>query len=231
MEVVTIFTSIVVATLIIVGAYWYFSKYGGPSTATSVIQGAIQDGKKSIQSKQVLPRSQQQKEGLTFSYTCWIKIDDFAYRYGEPKIVFVKGAPDLTAACPALLVDATSNSLLVKMDTFGAQETLSIPNIPAKKWMHVAIAVDQDSMDIYINGTLHTHHSVTQLPKQNNMPVHTSVAGGFDGKIANLEYYSYFMDPAAVKNAMKSTPQPDPSDVDGPLPPYFDMSWWTGRRS
>ena len=70
-----------------------------------------------------------------------------------------------------------------------------------------------------------------QLPKQNNMPVHTSVAGGFDGKIANLEYYSYFLDPSGVKAAMASTPQPDPADVDGPLPPYFDMTWWTGRRS
>lgn len=230
MDAGTILTSLLVAGLVVAAAYWYFSQVP-TSSSTSVIQGAIQDGKKPIQSKHVLPRSKDQKEGLTFSYTCWLKIDDFAYRYGEPKVVFVKGSEDLKAACPALLVDANSNSLLVKMDTFGARETISIPNIPAKKWMHVAIAVDQDSVDVYINGTLYTHHSIAQIPKQNNMPVHTSVAGGFDGKIANLEYYSYFMTNADVQAAMKSTPQPDPNDIGGPMPPYFDMTWWTGRRS
>lgn len=229
MDPTSIVISIMIAGLVVAGAYWYFSQ---PSTgSSSVIQGAIQDGKKPIQSKHPMPRSKDQKEGLTFSYTCWLKIDDFSYRYGEPKVVFVKGTEDLKTACPALLVDANTNSLLVKMDTFGAQETISIPNIPAKKWMHVAIAVDQDSVDVYINGTLYTHHSIAQVPKQNNMPVHTSVAGGFDGKIANLEYYNYFMVASDVSKAMKSTPQPDPADVGGPMPPYFDMSWWTGRRS
>lgn len=222
--------SILVAVLVVGAAYWYFSQIP-TSSSSSVIQGAIQDGKKPIQSKHPMPRSKDQKEGLTFSYTCWLKIDDFSYRYGEPKVVFVKGSEDMKMACPALLVDANTNSLLVKMDTFGAQETISIPNIPAKKWMHVAIAVDQDSVDVYINGTLYTHHSIAQVPKQNNMPVHTSVAGGFDGKIANLEYYNYFMVAGDVQKAMKSTPQPDPNDVGGPMPPYFDMSWWTGRRS
>jgi hypothetical protein len=230
MDIVTILITIVVAALIIGGAYWYFSSPSS-SPSSAVIQGAIQDGKKPIQSKHPVSRSQNQKEGLTFSYTCWLKIDDFAYRYGQPKVVFVKGSEDLKTACPALLIDATSNSLLVKMDTFGAQETISIPNIPAKKWLHVAIAVDQDSVDVYINGVLYTHHTIAQVPKQNNSPVHTSVGGGFDGKIANLEYYGYFLDPAGVQSAMKSTPQPDPNDVGGPLPPYFDISWWTGRRS
>jgi hypothetical protein len=229
MDPTTIVISILVAGLVVAGAFWYFNQ---PATgSTSIIQSTIQDGKKPIQSKHPLPRSKDQKEGLTFSYTCWLKVDDFAYRYGEPKVVFVKGSEDLKTVCPALLIDANTNSLLVKLDTFGAQETISVPNIPAKKWMHVAIAVDQDSVDVYINGTLYTHHSIAQVPKQNNMPVHTSVAGGFDGKIANLEYYNYFMTPADVQQAMASTPQPDPNDVGGPLPPYFDISWWTGRRS
>ena len=171
MDPTTIVISILVAGLVVAGAYWYFS--GVPSaSSTAVIQSAIQDGKKPIQSKQLMPRTLNQKEGLTFSYTCWLKIDDFAYRYGQPKVVFVKGTEDLKSACPALLVDGNSNSLLVKVDTFGGQETISIPNIPAKKWMHIAIAVDQDSVDVYVNGTLYTHHTIMQVPKQNSMPVH-----------------------------------------------------------
>jgi hypothetical protein len=221
--------SIIVATAIVALAYWYLRSAGTSSYTT--IQSTIEDGKKSFESKLALPRSLDQKEGLAFSYTCWLKIDDFAYRYGQQKVVFVKGSPDLKTMCPALLIDANTNSLLVKLDTFGGTETIPISNIPAKKWLHVAICVDQEAVNIYINGTLYTHHSLTQLPKQNNSTVSTSVAGGFEGKLSNLQYYSYLLSPNDVTTAMASTPQPNPSDIGGPLPPYFDITWWTGRKN
>lgn len=222
--------SIGVALAIVVAAYYYFSSTASmPSYVT--IHSSMEDGRKSFRSKKALPRSLDQKEGLTFSYTCWIRIDDFSYRYGEPKVVFTKGSEDLKTMCPALLVDANTNSLLVKLDTFGGTETIPVSNIPAKKWIHVAIAVDQDSVDVYINGNLYIHHSLTQVPKQNSSTVSTGVSGGFDGKIADLQYYSYFLTPDGVKTSMANTPHADPNDIGGPLPPYFDMTWWTGRRS
>lgn len=227
---VDILVAILVSLTVIGMAWWYFKTYGNVGVGGSqIIQKTIQDGRKSTKTSVALPRSLDQKEGLTFSYTCWIKIDDFAYRYGQQRVIFTKGPEDLSAMCPALLIDGNTNSLLLKMDTFGGMEVIPIPNIPAKKWMHFALAVDQDSVDIYINGTLYRHHTLTQLPKQNSSVVHTGVAGGFEGKLASLEYYAYFMTPERVQYAMKSTPQPDPSDVDGPMPPYFDISWWTGR--
>jgi hypothetical protein len=226
----SVFVSIAVAALVVAGAYWYFSSTASMPSYTT-IQATTEDGRHSFRSNKALPRSLDQTEGLTFSYTCWVMIDNFAYRYGEPKVIFTKGSEDLKTMCPALLVDANTNSLLVKVDTFGGTETIPIANIPAKKWLHVAIAVDQDSVDVYINGNLYIHHSITQVPKQNSSTVSTGVAGGFDGKISGLQYYSYFLTPAGVATAMASGPQPNPTDVSGPMPPYFDMSWWTGRRS
>jgi hypothetical protein len=222
-----ILISIVIALVIVGFAYWYLSNSGGtPATSTSIVN-TIEDGKKQLKSQLDLPRSFNEKEGIAISYTCWVKIDDFSYRYGEQKVIFNKGSEDLKTMCPALLIDANTNSLIVKVDTFGATEVIPIPNIPAKKWLHVAIAIDQDSVDVYINGTLHTHHSLVQLPKQNSSTVTTAIGGGFDGKIANLQYFSYFMKPSDVENSFKTTPQPDPNDIDGPLPPYFDLSFWT----
>ena len=213
-----------VALLVMFGFYVYFSQ---PSVSNT-IRGSIADGRKTFNSNEVLSPSFNQKQGMTFSYTCWIKIDDFSYRYGEQKVIFTKGPTDLSSSCPALLIDANTNSLLVKLDTYGATEIIPISNIPAKKWMHVAIVVDQDSVDVYINGLIHTHHTLAQLPRQNTDSVHSGIGGGFDGKIAQLEYYGYFLTPQDVANSMKSTPAPDSSDV-GQLPPYFDLSWWTKR--
>ena len=224
-----IIISFIIALAVVGFVYWYLSSSAGTPTTSTTLQDTIEDGKKHSKSQVDLPRSLNQEEGLTFSYTCWIKVDDFAYRYGQQKVIFNKGSEDLKTMCPALLIDGNTNSLLVKLDTFGGTEVIPIPNIPAKKWMHVAIAVDQDSVDIYINGTLHTHHSLVQVPKQNSSVVSTGIAGGFDGKIANLQYYSYLLKPDSVQNAMKSVPKPDPNDIDGPLPPYFDMSFWTGH--
>jgi hypothetical protein len=221
--------SIAVAIAVVVGAYFFFSSSATTPTTYTSIQDRAEDGRKSFRSNKALPRSKDQSQGLTFSYTCWVRIDDFAYRYGQPKVIFTKGSEDLKTMCPALMVDANTNSLLVKLDTFGDTETIPIANIPAKKWLHVAIAVDQDAVNVYINGNLYIRHSLSQMPKQNNSTVSTGVGGGFDGKLASLQYYSYLMGPEEVKASMSNAPPPDQTAEI--LPPYFDMSWWTSRRS
>jgi len=220
-------TSVVVVVVVIGIAYYLLRNLPNPSSSITV-HNPIQDGRKELNSTMAIPKSVNQREGLTFSYTCWVKIDDFAYRYGSQRVIFTKGPTDLSSMCPALLVDGNTNSLLVKLDTYGATEVIPISNIPAKKWLHIAIAVDQDSIDVYVNGTLHTHHTLAQLPRQNDSTVNTGTAGGFDGKIASLQYYSYFMSPSQVKASMSSVPSPDPTEQGvGPLPPYFDITWWT----
>jgi Concanavalin A-like lectin/glucanases superfamily len=229
MDAVTIIISLLVAIGVVVGAYFIFSS-PAVSTNSTTIAGSTEDGRTTFKSKKGLPRSNNQDQGMTFSYTTWIRIDDFAYRYGQQKVIFTKGPEDLTSMCPALLIDGNTNTLLLKIDTFGGTDIVPISNIPAKKWIHFAVAVDQDSVDIYINGSLYIHHTLTQLPKQNNSVVTTGAGGGFAGKIANLEYYPYFLTPDVVKTAMASTPQPSPEDKVEILPPYFDMSWWTSKR-
>jgi hypothetical protein len=199
------------------------------SPGQTVIQSTILDGKSTFDSNVALPVSLNQDQGITFSYSCWVRIDNFAYRPGVQKVIFTKGPTDLSSSCPSLLIDGNTNTLLVKLDTYGATEIVPIPNIPAKKWIHVAIVVEQKSVDVYINGVLHTHHSIIQVPRQNSGTVHTGINGGFEGKLANLIYYNYFLKPSDIPPLMSNPPQADPSDSTAPMPPYFDISWWIGR--
>ena len=195
----------------------------------TVIQSTILDGKDSFDSNMALPQSFDQDKGITFSYSCWVRIDDFAYMPGKQKVIFSKGPADMSSVCPALVIDGTTNTLLVKVDTFGNTEVVPISNVPAKKWLHIAIVVEQKSIDVYVNGILHTHHSISLLPRQNSGTVHTGINGGFDGKIANLIYYNYYLGPSDIPALMSSPPQADPTDANAPMPPYFDISWWIGR--
>ena len=219
-------TSIAFVSIVVIAIVWYIVR-NMPMNSVD-IQKHIEDGRRTFDSRVALPQSFNQAEGMALSYTCWVRIDDFAYRYGEQRVVFTKGPSNLSSMCPALLIDGNTNSMLVKVDTFGATEIIPISNIPAKKWIHVGIVIDQDSVDVYINGIIHTHHTLAQVPRQNDDTVHTGVAGGFDGKLASLEYYPRVLSSADIKSSMASTPSPDPSDKGiGPLPPYFDIKWWS----
>jgi hypothetical protein len=103
-----IILSVIIAFAIVGFAYWYLSSSTGTSTTSITLQDTIGDGKKQSKSQVDLPRSLNEQEGLTFSYTCWIKIDDFAYRTGQQKVIFNKGSEDLKTMCPALLVDGNT---------------------------------------------------------------------------------------------------------------------------
>jgi hypothetical protein len=232
MDTGSLLVGLIVSVAIIVGVYYYFQTQSGGSTQAPLVKNAV-DGRKEFNTSVLLPESVNQDKGLTFSYTCWLRFDDFSYRYGQEKVIFTKGDPSLTTVCPGLFLDANTNSIITKIDTFGSQEAIPISNIPAKKWIHYALVVDQDSVDIYINGTLKTHQSLTQLPRQNAGTVHVGIGGGFDGKIADLQYYNYFLTAQQVQSIMGTAPDPpSPAHEDSdsaPTPPYFDISWWTGR--
>ena len=225
--------SMLLVVVVTVGVLFLLYKYGssiGLSSTSDQIVGPAVDGKKQFDSGVSIPMSVNQSEGLTFSYAAWIKVDDFSYRYGQEKVIFIKGPTDLSSMCPGVFLDANTNSLLVKVDTFGNREVIVVDNLSAKKWFHLAIAVDQDSIDVYINGTLYSHRSIPQLPRQNPSTVHVGVGGGFDGKISTLNYYNYFLKPSDVTAVMGSPPELDKSETQAPQPPYYDITWWTGRR-
>lgn len=230
MDIGSIGIGIVVSVAIVLGFYFYFKNSGGMSSQNQLVGSAV-DGRKHFDSQVLLPQSLNDEKGMTLSFTCWLRIDDFSYRYGEEKVVFIKGSTDLSAVCPGLFVDANTNTLITKLDTFGSQEIIPIQNIPAKKWLHYALVIDQDSVDIYINGTLKIHQSLVQLPRQNSGTVHVGINGGFDGKISDLQYYNYFLTAQQVQSIMGAPPSPSQEDTTStPTPPYFDITWWTGRR-
>jgi hypothetical protein len=229
MDTVSILLIIVVTVAVIYLMYKYGSAINVSSSSSNLVSTSI-DGKKQFDSNLSIPNSINQNEGITFSYAAWIRVDDFSYRYGQEKVIFIKGPTDLSSMCPGVFLDANTNAILVKVDTFGAREVVVVSNLSAKKWFHLAIAVDQDSIDVYINGILHTHHSIPQLPRQNPSTVHVGVGGGFDGKISSLNYYNYFLKESDVTSIMGNPPEYDPSETSSPQPPYYDITWWTGRR-
>lgn len=221
---IDIILGIIAAIAVIVGATMYFkNQENTPSEGTKVVSTSV-DGTIENSSQANIPKSFNQNEGLTFAYSCWLKIDNFTYKYGKQKVIFTKGPVDLSAMCPGVFLDGNTNTILVKLDTFGGQEIIPINNIPAKKWLHFGLVVDQNSIDVYINGLVHTHRTIVQLPKQNSETVHTGIDGGFEGKISNLVYYNYFITPVQMKTFALNPPQGD--DIAN-----LDYRWWSTKTA
>jgi hypothetical protein len=110
----------------------------------------------------------------------------------------------------------TANALLL-MDTMSPAEksstsfsTLSpgntttnsteVTNLPYKKWFHMAIRMQNQSMDIYINGTITNRVNFENVPKQNYQDVLVCANGGFPGQISNLRYYDYALSVFEIMN-------------------------------
>ena len=197
----------IIVVLVLFLVCWYFLESG-----SYIVDDPI-DGKTKVHATE--------QEKTEFSYTCWIRVDKFDY--GEQKIIFVKGSGTLEHACPALVLDGNTNTLLVKIDTFGAQETIPIISVPAKKWMHVGITVQEHELNVYINGIQYATQTLIQLPKTNTGQVLVSPQG-FSGRVAKLQFYPKVLPYSEITAQSKNIPSV--SESDQVFPPYFDVSWF-----
>lgn len=215
----------IVVLVVVVGilGWWLFVGRYQRKPEYTIIQGGSYDAKLSKDVTAVLPHSYNQKEGLTFTYSGWILVNDFTYRYGNERTIFSKGD------CPGVYLLGTDNSIKVVIDTYGSKESIVIANIPAKKWVHLGIVVNQYSVDVYINGILRQHHTLGQLPKQNTENVKISDSP-WDGVLSDLVYYPRSLSAGEMEQIAKTAPTDD-LYVKPAGPQYFDMSWYTGRFS
>jgi len=215
----------IVAVIIIGFILWRVFYHKQSTDAIDLLTGSISGKESKIVQGDKISRSFNQKEGATFTYTGWILVKDFTYNYGRKRIIFTKND------CPGMYLDTTSNSILVVINTFAnTPETILISNITANKWIHFAIVVDQDSVDIYINGVVRQHHTLLQLPKQNDSPITlgSNAAAGWDGVLSNLQYTPRSLSAGEVAALTANVPKDDLT-VPPSGPQYYDLTWYIGR--
>lgn len=150
-------------------------------------------------------RSKNENEGIEFTWSVWIYINELTYNSGRYRCVFYKGNdfakdpnnPDNQGLnfpnnAPGLYIAPNSNSLVVMMNTFNViNEEIQINDIPINKWVNVIIRCKNNTLDIYINGNIIKSHNLHGVPKQNYGDVYVAPNGGFSGYISNLHYFDY----------------------------------------
>jgi hypothetical protein len=80
--------------------------------------------------------------------------------------------------------------------------------------------------DVYINGTLRQHHTLTQLPDQTNDSV--VIGSGWNGLVGRAIYYPRSLSYSEIHTMASAEPPPYNETVIGKNN-YFDITWYTGR--
>jgi hypothetical protein len=210
----------ILVLLAVLGLIIYVAVVSRPKQDGTTILSGSQSTMQATSLPISLPSSMNEPEGIVFSYSLWLLVKDFTTGYGQQRVVLTKGD------CPGIYLDTTSNSLLIKVKTYGSVESVLIPNIPAMKWIHLAVVVNQQAVDVYINGTLRQHHTLLQLPDQNTEGV--KIGSGWNGVIGDVQYYPRTLRYEEIREQSQKSPPPDMQPKIG-TPNYFDITWYTGR--
>ena len=159
-------------------------------------------------------RSVNATDGIEFTWSTWLFINNLQTNAGIYKHVFSKGNSNLQENgmiqpnnAPGLYIAPNTNSLVVIMNTYNViNEEIIIPDIPINKWFNVIIRCQNTTLDIYINGTIARSINLVGVPKQNYGDVYVAMNGGFDGYISNLWYFNYALGTAAIQRIVYKGP-------------------------
>jgi hypothetical protein len=227
----------------------YFLK---PSANPYIVKGLI-DGNRAIVVSQdpknsnsaTILRSNDQTTGLEFTWSVWLYIMDnnsSSYTYQN---IFNKGngVYDKTNGLatvnngPGLYLNSDiSNTLHVVMDNVNTNtlnQSMNITNVPFNNWFHVALRMQNNILDVYINGTISGRLFLNDVARQNYNDVNICQNGGFNGHLSNLRYYSTALSAFEINNIVMYGPNKTPSSLStisaNKNYNYLSNSWYTSK--
>lgn len=177
-------------------------------------------------SPNLLAASSTSASSSNFTYSVWFFVDDWNYRYGEPKIVFGRmvGATGDKEPCPSVSLGAVQNNLSVSLAVYPglddaaeqqAQQqsqqkenfivhTCSISNVPIQKWCNLLLSVYGRTLDLYLDGKLVRTCVLPGVAKVDpNATVFVTPMGGFSGWTSKLQYWPAASDPQKAWNVYR----------------------------
>lgn len=229
-------------------AYWL-----APSSTAKLLDGMI-DAKEMIVVPQdpnsagalTLQRSVNEDQGIEFTWSVWIFVDNLTYKEGQYRCVFYKGNDfaqhdsstlqesmglNFPNNAPGMYLAPEKNSLVIMMNTFDViNEEIHIHDIPIHKWLNVVIRCEGNTVDVYVNGTVAKSHQLHGVVKQNFADVYISPNGGFSGYTSNLWYYNYAIGLKELTDVVAAGPNTSRKDGNNDwtskISNYLSMRWF-----
>lgn len=213
-----VLTIAIIVLIIILLKYWLSDPYTLQNVQSAEIASTIKASS--------LATTGSGGSSSNFTYSIWFFINDWNYRYGEPKVIFGRmGSPSDSGngsvqgingldPCPAVVLGATENNVSVSVgcypgadqtpSTTGAETVVStfvLENVPIQRWVNMVISVYGRTMDMYLDGKLVKTGLLRGVASINNdANIHVTPSGGFDGYTSKLQFFPSPMNPQQVWN-------------------------------
>jgi hypothetical protein len=223
---------------------YFFQPNGSPKLINGMIDATqqlvfYQDPSGST-GKSTIYRSANERDGLEFTWSVWIYIKNLQYLDGRFRHIFYKGDSNLSPNglnfpnnAPGLYIAPDTNALVVIMNTYNViNEEVIIPDIPLNKWVNIIVRCENNTLDVYINGTISRSVELNGIPKQNFGNVFVAANGGFEGNIADLWYFNHALGTAAIQEIFDNGPKTTlasasmSSTASGSTNDYLSMRWF-----
>lgn len=146
-----------------------------------------------------------------FTYSFWIYINDWNSKYGQKKtIIERKNGNDKG---PEIYLGEHKNDLNVVITTYsetggstGNDQRIVLENIPVQRFTHLVVTVNNNAVDMYLDGKLVKTHILDNPPridKVADQAIYVNKNRGFSGYLAKLKYYSRALNPREVYEIYK----------------------------
>lgn len=222
---------------------WLFQYNKSPYLISGMVDGKtmqIIPQDPTLKNSVTLVRSDNQVDGIEFTYSVWILIDDLVYQQGQYRHIFHKGNDNINYTtqptgmnqpnnAPGLYIAPNTNALVVVMNTFdNIQEKVTIDDIPINKWVCVQIRVSNNQLDTYINGKLAKRLIMKGVPRQNYGDLYVAMNGGFSGYISDLRYFNSALGTAQIQGIVDKGPNLTMTgkNVTDNKPKYLSLRWF-----
>lgn len=165
-------------------------------------------------------------DSSNFTYSVWFYVNDWNYRYGEPKdlisrsITFpassTEGMSGMDAytegigekqPCPFVMLAPKENNIIIAVTCYTSNATAEagvvhyteVVNVPIQRWVNLYFSVYGRTLDVYINGKLVRTSILPGVAKiLPTANIYLTPNGGFNGWTSKLQYWNMSSNPQAA---------------------------------
>lgn len=146
-----------------------------------------------------------------YTYSTWFYVDDWSYRYGEPKIILGR-LDSKNEPSPSIVLGAIENNVQINVACYPDNNSQSfqvhkcgIANVPIQKWVNLIISLYGRTLDVYLDGKLVRTCVLPGIAKVNDhASIYITPEGGFSGYTAKVQYIADSTNPQEAYNIYKA---------------------------
>lgn len=215
-KVTTWLTTLVVVGLLGLGSYFIYEYVSGDAASSGNLASTpVENGK----TKSVPPAktpTQAGTDGGAYGLLYWMYIEDWDYKFGQPKGVIARTSG--SESNPSITLHPTENTLQVSVSIYPPSEstapssssdsstgtgdsfTCAVTDVPLQTWFCVGVSLSSRNLDVYLNGLLVRSCLLPGVPKPVTGDLEIMPNGGFSGKVIDVYHYSRALVPGDVSS-------------------------------